>query len=56
MIIQECCDIISKDSKEWLEFGKAPPAGQEHAASSATFAAFRLKDTADSVKEHFGIE
>lgn len=56
LIIQECCDIISKESKEWLEFGKSPPDGQEHAASSAIFAAFRLNDTVASVKDHFRVE
>ena len=53
LIIKECCDIISKDSNDWMEFGNTPPNGQENAATSAIFAAFRLKDTADSIKDHF---
>lgn len=57
LLIQECCDVLVKEGDAWLAFAKNPPQGQENNASSALFAAFRLKeDTVFAIKEQFGVK
>jgi hypothetical protein len=57
LIVSECCYKLEEMGESWHEFAKNPPDGQEHNASGALFAAYRLKeDAVDEIKEHFGVE
>lgn len=57
LIVNECCERLVKQGEGWEEFAKNPPPGQEHNASGALFAAYRLKEDAVwDLKEHFGVK
>jgi hypothetical protein len=57
LIVRECCSKLVEMGEGWHEFANNPPRGQEHNASGALFAAYRLKeDAVNEIKEHFGVE
>ena len=57
LIVQECCARLEAVGDEWQEFADRPPAGQEHNASAALFAAHRLReDAVEEIKQHFGVD
>jgi len=57
LLIQDCCNVLVKEGDAWLAFAKNPPQSQEINATSALFAAARLKeDAVFAIQEHFGIE
>jgi len=56
LIVKECCSKLVEMGEGWLEFANNPPRGQEHNASGALFAAYRLKeDAVNEIQEHFGV-
>jgi len=56
LIVRECCSKLAEMGESWHEFSRNPPRDQVHTASSALFAAYRLKEDAVwELKEHFGI-
>ena len=56
LIVAECCSKLAEMGDGWHEFSRNPPRDQIHNASSALFAAYRLKEDAVwELKEHFGV-